>query len=70
VEKYRTQSSEALPPGKSTVRAEITPVEPDPGKAATVKLFVNGKQAGEGRVARTVPFRYSLEPFDVGKPEP
>jgi arylsulfatase A-like enzyme len=66
VEKYRTQSSEALPPGKSTVRAEITPVEPGPGRPATVKLFVNGKQAGAGRVERTVPFRYSVEPFDVG----
>jgi hypothetical protein len=66
VEKYRTQSSEALPPGKSTVRVEVTPVEPGPAKPATVKLFVNGKLTGEGRVERTVPFRYSVEPFDVG----
>jgi arylsulfatase len=48
------------------VRAEVTPVEAGPGKPATVKLFVNGKQTGEGRVERTVPFRYSVEPFDVG----
>ena len=66
VERYRTQSSEALPSGKSTVRVELTPVEPGPAKPATVKLFVNGKQTGEGRVERTVPFRYSVEPFDVG----
>ncbi|HSE94506.1 MAG TPA: sulfatase/phosphatase domain-containing protein, partial [Methylomirabilota bacterium] len=66
VEKYRVQSSEALPPGKSTVRVEVTPVEAGPGKPATVKLFVNGRQTGEGRVEKTVPFRYSVEPFDVG----
>jgi arylsulfatase len=66
VEMYRAQSSEALPPGKSTVRAEVTPVEPGPGKPASVKLFVNGKLTGEGRIERTVPFRYSVEPFDVG----
>ena len=36
VERYRTQSSEALPPGKSTVRVEFTPVEPGPAKPATV----------------------------------
>ncbi len=66
VEKYRTQASEALPPGKSTVRVEFTPVEAGPAKPATVKLFVNGKQTGEGRVEKTVPFRYSVEPFDVG----
>jgi arylsulfatase len=66
VEKYRVQSSEALPSGKATVRVEVTPVEAGPGKPATVKLFVNGKQTGEGRVEKTVPFRYSVEPFDVG----
>ncbi len=66
VEKYKVQSSEALPKGKSTVRVEFTPVEHGPGKPATVKLYVNGKQTGEGRVERTVPFRYSVEPFDVG----
>ncbi len=67
VEKYRVQSSEALPAGKSTVRVEVTPVEAGPGKPATVKLFVNGKQTGEGRLDKTVPFRYSVEPFDVGR---
>ena len=38
-----------------------------PGKPADVKLFVNGKETGKGRVAKTVPFRYSVEPFDVGR---
>jgi hypothetical protein len=66
VEKYRVQSSEPLPAGKSTVRVEFTPVEPGPGKPATVRLLVNGKQTGEGRVEKTVPVRYSVEPFDVG----
>lgn len=66
VEKYRVQSSEALPTGKSIVRVEFTPVEAGPGKPATVKLYVNDKQTGEGRVEKTVPFRYSVEPFDVG----
>jgi arylsulfatase len=67
VEKYRVQSSEALPAGKSTVRVEVTPVEAGPGKPATVKLFVNGRQTGAGRLEKTVPFRYSAEPFDVGR---
>jgi hypothetical protein len=66
VEKYRVQSSETVPQGKSTVRVEFTPIEPGPGKPATVKLYVNGKQTGESRVEKTVPFRYSVEPFDVG----
>jgi arylsulfatase len=66
VEKYKVQSSEPLPPGKSTVRVDVTPVEPGPGKPATVKLSVNGKETGQGRIEKTVPGRYSVEPFDVG----
>jgi hypothetical protein len=66
VEKYRVQSSATLPQGKSTVCMEFTPVEPGPGKPATVKLYVNGKDTGEGRVERAVPFRYSVEPVDIG----
>jgi hypothetical protein len=46
---------------------EFTPVEPGPGKPADVTLLVNGKETGKGRVAKTVPFRYSVEPFDVGR---
>jgi arylsulfatase len=67
VDHARIQSSESLPKGKSTVRMEFTPVEPGPGKPADVKLFVDGKETGSGRVEKTVPFRYSVEPFDIGR---
>jgi hypothetical protein len=45
---------------------EFTPVEPGPGKPANAKLLVYDKESGQGHVARTVPFRYSGEPFDIG----
>ena len=66
VEHAKVQSSEALSPGKATIRAEFTPVEPGPGKPADVRLLVNDKEVGKGRVTRTVPFRYGVEPFDIG----
>ena len=66
VQHSRTQSAERLPAGKSTVRVEFTPVESGFGKAAEVRLLVNGQEVGHGRVERTVPMRYSVEPFDVG----
>jgi arylsulfatase A-like enzyme len=66
VEHAKVQSSEALSPGKATIRAEFTPVEPGPGKPADVRLLVNDKEVGKGHVARTVPFRYGVEPFDIG----
>ena len=67
VDHARIRSSESLPSGKSRVRVEIMPVEPGPGKPANVKLFVNGKETGNGQIGKTVPFRYSVEPFDIGR---
>ena len=64
---YRVQSSTPLPKGKSAVRVEITPEEPGYGKPAAVKLLVDGKQVGAGRVERTVPLGYGAEGFDVGR---
>jgi arylsulfatase len=66
IEHARIQSSEPVSPGQVTIRAEITPVEAGPGKPADVRLLINGKEVGSGRVARTVPFRYGVEPFDIG----
>jgi hypothetical protein len=37
------------------------------GKGGTAAIFINDKKVGEGRVARTVPARYSAdETFDIG----
>lgn len=66
VERSKVQSSQPLPSGKSTIRVDVVPVEPGLGKPATVTLFVNDRQVGQGRVERTVPQRYSVEPFDIG----
>jgi arylsulfatase A-like enzyme len=63
---YRVQSSAQLPKGKSTARVEITPEEAGYGKPAAVKLLVDGKQVGAGRVEKTVPLGYGAEGFDVG----
>ncbi|MGQ0636722.1 MAG: hypothetical protein ACT4QC_19095 [Planctomycetaceae bacterium] len=34
--------------------------------SGTLKLFVNGKAAGEGKIKRSA-FRHGLEPFEVGR---
>lgn len=67
VEETRVASAEVLSKGKASVRVDVTPVAPGLGKPADVALFVNGKQVASGRVPRTAPFRYSTEPFDVGR---
>jgi arylsulfatase len=57
--------TEALPVGKATIKTEFTPDGSKTG-GGSLKLFVNGKAAGEGKLSRTV-FRHGLEPFEVGR---
>jgi arylsulfatase len=57
--------TEALPEGKVTLKTEFTP-DGKPEGSGTLKLFVNGKPAGEGKVKRSN-FRHGLEPFEVGR---
>lgn len=60
-------SPQALPPGKHKIVYEFTPEAPQPGSAATSRLSVNGKQVGEARIPRTMPFAYSGdEGVDIG----
>jgi arylsulfatase len=37
-----------------------------PGKGGTATLFINGKQAGEGRVEKTIPGKIGFDQMDVG----
>ena len=55
----------ALPEGKVTLKTDFTP-DGSPEGGGTLKLFVNGQPAGEGRVKRSA-FRHGLEPFEVGR---
>ncbi len=55
----------AIPEGKVTLTTEFTPDGSKEG-GGTLKLFVDGKPAGEGKITRTF-FRHGLEPFEVGR---
>ena len=54
-----------IPEGKVTLKTEFRPDGSKEG-GGSLKLFVNGKPAGEGQLSRTL-FRHSLEPFEVGR---
>ncbi|MBA4017913.1 MAG: arylsulfatase [Pirellula sp.] len=55
----------AMGEGKVTLKTEFIPDGTKEG-SGTLKLFVDGKPAGEGKIARTF-FRHGLEPFEVGR---
>lgn len=54
-----------LPTGNVTLKTTFTPDGSKEG-GGSLKLFVNDKLAGEGKLTRTF-FRYGLEPFEVGR---
>ena len=55
----------AIPEGDVTLKTEFIPDGSSIG-GGTLKLFVNGKPAGEGKLKRSA-FRHGLEPFEVGR---
>lgn len=55
----------AVGEGKVTLKTEFIPDGTKEG-SGTLKLFVDGKPAGEGKITRTF-FRHGLEPFEVGR---
>jgi arylsulfatase len=69
-EHYDVKADGALPSGKVTVKLEYLSRGMKPGSTisdgAAVKLFVNGKPAGEGTVGKAM-FRHGVEPFEVGR---
>ncbi len=66
VEGTRVQSEKALPVGSCSVRLEFRPDVLGPAQPGTATLFIDGKQVAQGRVEKTVPFRFGVEPFDIG----
>jgi arylsulfatase len=59
------QGTEDLPDGKVTLKTDFTPDGSSEG-GGVLKLLVNGKVAGEGKLTRSA-FRHGLEPFEVGR---
>jgi arylsulfatase len=62
--------SPAMATDKRTPPADLGKMSgPEDGSkegGGTLKLFVNGKPAGEGKLKRSA-FRHGLEPFEVGR---
>jgi arylsulfatase len=65
--RYIIQSREKLPAGKSTIRFNFD-YDGGVGAGGIGKLFINDRQAAEGRVDKTIAYRLALdETFDVGR---
>jgi arylsulfatase len=62
------RGTQALAPGKHTIRYEFKYDGGGVGKGGIGTLFVDNQKVGEARLARTVPFMFSGDDFtDIGK---
>jgi arylsulfatase len=67
LQQYTVAASQALAPGKATIRFEFAYDGGGVGKGGTGTLLVNGKKVAEGRIERTQCCIYSAdEGADVG----
>ena len=67
LEHYFVEGEQPLPPGQHQVRMEFAYDGGGLGKGATVTLYVDANQAGQGRVDQTEPFLFSAdETLDIG----
>jgi arylsulfatase len=70
MEQYTITATDALAPGKSTVRFEFAYDGGGLAKGGTATLLVNGKNVGSGRIEKTQPGAFSGdEGADVGEDE-
>ena len=61
-------ASDRLPQGRARIEVHFEYEGGGEGRGATVTLMVNGRQAGQAHLARTVPHIYTYdETFDVGE---
>ena len=73
VERYTITSKQPVPVGEVTLRAVYKSDTDKPYAGATVTLFANETQIGEGRVEKSIPNRVTLDEtldigFDTGTP--
>lgn len=67
LQRFVVRGTETIPAGVHQVRMEFEADGPALGAGGTVRLFVDGHEAGEGRLDATVPMIYSGdETLDVG----
>ena len=67
IERYAVTTAQPLAPGRRTIRLDFAYDGGGMGRGATATLFVDGAQAAQGRIERTVPINWSIdEGIDVG----
>ena len=68
LQRFKVAGDQPIPPGRHQVRMEFAYDGGGPGKGGAVRLYLDGKQVGEGRLPATVPLTFSVdETADLGR---
>ena len=68
VEQYKQVSTEPIPTGEVTVRMHFDADKQERSAGGTVSLYANDEKIGEGRLEKTVFFRFSgYSGMDIGR---
>jgi arylsulfatase len=63
---YKVKSTTDVPTGKVQLKMDFKYDGGGPAKGGTATLFINGKQAGEGRIEKTIPGKFGFDEMDIG----
>jgi arylsulfatase len=66
MERYEIVSETTVPKGKIKLQCEFINKSKESGGPAIVKLFINNKKVGEGKIKKQVRGRFGVECLDVG----
>jgi len=63
---YKVTSTTNVPTGKVQLKMDFKYDGGGPAKGGTATLFINGKQAGAGRIEKTIPGKFGFDEMDLG----
>jgi arylsulfatase len=63
---YKVTSTTDVPTGEVEVKMVFDYDGGGPGMGGTVTLFINGEQAGQGRIEQTIPGKYGFDEMVIG----
>ena len=65
-EHYKVTSTTDVPTSEVELKMDFDYDGGGPGKGGDVTLFINGEQAGQGRIEKTIPGKYGFDEMDIG----
>lgn len=65
-DRFKVASTTEIPSGNVKLKMDFKYDGGGPGKGGTATLFINGKQAGQGRIDKTIPGKFGFDEMDIG----